>query len=428
MRKSDAVALLVYGWLLQTAVAQSVGPPVTKVGPAAATLVWLAAAPEVKFGREPELQAALATALRAEKRTLSSGGGGAPLEAADAPVPGLTHKAESIEHYVQARVEGHKAWIEAVDLTGRLFDAVELTGTPRPATGPPSAPAVFWVDAASRHASEDGSEVFPFKSISKALSAVRAPAILRVKAGEYRENIILSDGFTLMADGGLAVLRAADRSKPVVIMRGKTTLEGFRVTGGDDGIIVGANTEAQIFKCEILDNSEDGIGFERPQKPGDAPATIRVEDCLVSGNGDGIDLEDTRGVVRNSRLIKNRDDGLDYDGDTDCDALDNEIRDNGDDGIEIRLHRKTRARIEGNVVTGNGEDGIEIINTPAPGATENLVQILRNTLRGNARYGIGGVDQQTEELKEGLIIQGVVLKDNVVEGNGKGQIAGQFRP
>lgn len=356
-----------------------------------------------------------------------TGGGGAPLHAADAPVPGITHKVESIEHYVQVRVTGDKAWLEAVDLYGRLIDAVELAGTSQPGSGPASPEATIWVDVASRHASEDGSEVFPFKSITKALGAAQPPSVLRVKAGEYRENIVLGDGLTLVGEG-LPVLRAADPKLPVVVMRGRTALESFRITGGEDGIIVDVNTDARILNCEILDNRDDGIGFERAAKPGDTPATVHIENCLVSGNSDGIDLEDTRGVVRKCRLIKNRDDGLDYDGDTDCDALDNEIRDNRDDGIEIRLARRTLARIEGNIITGNGEDGIEIINTPVAGATQNLVQILKNTIRGNTRYGIGGVDQQTEDLKEGLIIEGVLVKDNVVEGNGKGQIAGTFRP
>jgi hypothetical protein len=281
----------------------------------------------------------------------------------------------------------------------------------------------LWVDAASQQATEDGSLAFPFKSIGKALGVARAGNLLRVKAGEYRENIILGDGLTLEGQG-LPVIRAADPALPVVILRGKTALKYVRITGGADGIIVDVNTDARILGCEIVDNADDGIGFERAEKPGDTPATVHIRDCLVSGNTDGIDLESTRGVVRGCRLIKNRDDGLDYDGDTDCNALDNEIRDNRDDGIEIRLERKTYARIRGNIITGNREDGIEIINTPVAGETANQVRIVGNTLRENSRYGIGGVDQKTEEVKEGLVIQGVWLKQNVVESNGKGQIAG----
>ena len=281
----------------------------------------------------------------------------------------------------------------------------------------------LWVDGASQQALEDGSEAFPFKSVGKALEVAGPGALVRVKAGEYGENVVLGDGVNLVGQG-LPVLRAADTAKPVVIMRGKTLLKSFRITGGADGIIVDVNTDARVLDCEIVDNADDGIGFERAQKPDETPATIHIRNCLITGNSDGIDLEGTRGVVRNCRLIKNRDDGLDYDGDTDCNAQENEIRDNRDDGIEIRLERTTRASIRQNLISGNGEDGIEIINTPVVGVTENRVRIQKNIIRGNARYGIGGVDQKTEEVREGLVILGVSLRHNVVESNGKGQVAG----
>ena len=285
----------------------------------------------------------------------------------------------------------------------------------------------LWVDAASGETTEDGSRAFPFKRINKALGAARPGSRIRVRAGEYRENLILGDGLSLVGEG-LPVVRAADPSQPVVIMRGRTILSSFRVTGGEDGIIVDVNTNARILDCEIVDNADDGIGFERAREPGQTPATVHIINCLVSGNRDGIDLEGTRGVVRSCRLIKNRDDGLDYDGDTDCNAIDNEIRDNRDDGIEIRLERRTWARIQRNIITGNGEDGIEIINTPVEGSLENRVRIVRNTIRENARYGIGGVDQVTEEVKDGLVIAGVSIRRNVVESNRKGQVAGAFQP
>ncbi len=298
----------------------------------------------------------------------------------------------------------------------------ERNGTGHPAQQPEG---TLWVDAASPYAIEVGSAAFPFRSITKALAAASPGYVLRVRAGEYRENIIVGDGLALVGEG-LPVLRAADASRPVVIMRGKTVLRSFRVTGGEDGIIVDVNTDALILDCEIVDNRDDGIGFQLARQPGEAPATVHIKRCLVSGNQDGIDLEDTRGVVRKCRLIKNRDDGLDYDGDTDCNAIDNEIRDNRDDGIEIRLQRNTRASIRRNILTGNGEDGIEIINTPVAGTTENRLRIVRNTISKNVRYGIGGVDQKTEEVEEGLVIAGVALRQNVVEGNRKEQIAGQF--
>ncbi|HWR53257.1 MAG TPA: metallophosphoesterase [Bryobacteraceae bacterium] len=55
-----------------------------------------------------------------------TGGGGAPLAPADPPLPGLTVKVESIEHFVTVRVEGKKARMEAVALDGRVIEAIDL--------------------------------------------------------------------------------------------------------------------------------------------------------------------------------------------------------------------------------------------------------------------------------------------------------------
>ena len=55
-----------------------------------------------------------------------TGGGGAPLYPVDGPIPGLTQKVESTEHFVQVKVEGNEATLEAVALDGSLIDTFEL--------------------------------------------------------------------------------------------------------------------------------------------------------------------------------------------------------------------------------------------------------------------------------------------------------------
>lgn len=57
---------------------------------------------------------------------LVTGGGGAPLYPVDAPIPGLTQKLESTEHYVTVKVQGDKAQAVAIALDGRVLDRVEL--------------------------------------------------------------------------------------------------------------------------------------------------------------------------------------------------------------------------------------------------------------------------------------------------------------
>lgn len=59
-----------------------------------------------------------------------TGGGGAPLYEVDAPIPGITVKAESVENYVfatmEARVEGAVVRFEARALDGRVLDRFEI--------------------------------------------------------------------------------------------------------------------------------------------------------------------------------------------------------------------------------------------------------------------------------------------------------------
>jgi 3',5'-cyclic AMP phosphodiesterase CpdA len=51
-----------------------------------------------------------------------TGGGGAPLYAVDAPIPGVTRKAERVENFVKVRVDGAKAFLEAFRPDGSLIE------------------------------------------------------------------------------------------------------------------------------------------------------------------------------------------------------------------------------------------------------------------------------------------------------------------
>jgi hypothetical protein len=59
-----------------------------------------------------------------------TGGGGAPLYDVDVPSPGVTQKVESIEHFVQVKVNGAKARIEAYAIDGHLLDGIDLEKYP----------------------------------------------------------------------------------------------------------------------------------------------------------------------------------------------------------------------------------------------------------------------------------------------------------
>lgn len=55
-----------------------------------------------------------------------AGGGGAPLAPVDQPIPGMTVKVESVEHFVPVRIEGNKAIFQAIALDGHVIEQFEL--------------------------------------------------------------------------------------------------------------------------------------------------------------------------------------------------------------------------------------------------------------------------------------------------------------
>jgi len=55
-----------------------------------------------------------------------TGGGGAPLYPVDAPIPEITKKVESTEHFVNVSVNGKQAHLEAIALDGHKIDTIDL--------------------------------------------------------------------------------------------------------------------------------------------------------------------------------------------------------------------------------------------------------------------------------------------------------------
>lgn len=288
-----------------------------------------------------------------------------------------------------------------------------------------SKPTIY-VDGNSTRAKEDGSKATPYKTISKALQNAPKGSTIIVKSAVYRENITIGDGLQIIGEGDKRpIIQAANPKKPTVILQGDVSIEFFKITGGNDGILVRLASRVNIKGNEIVQNNGDGIKFQKPKKAGDMPAIAFIMENIISKNDDGIDIEGSKGLIQKNKIFKNRDDGIDYDGDADVKTIENEIISNKDDGIEIRLYRKVRAYIEGNVITQNGEDGIEVINTPKKDKpTDNRVRIIKNTIRKNKRYGIGCVNVKTEDVKEFFEEDAVVYLDNIVTENRKGQIVG----
>jgi len=175
-----------------------------------------------------------------------------------------------------------------------------------------------------------------------------------------------------------------------------TKIIGFSIRNGSDGIYTNG-------KIDILNNR-------------------------FTNNGDAIDYEGGGGICRDNHFENNSDDAIDLDGATAAIIENNIIRNNGDDGIEVRLHDYTGPMLDiiirGNLISGNGEDGIQLIDYP--GLSDRFFIIERNLIEANLMAGIGLMDGgiTIEDYRAASVPERIHLFNNTFSGNDHGLSGG----
>mgnify|MGYP000306628117 CR=1 FL=1 len=157
--------------------------------------------------------------------------------------------------------------------------------------------------------------------------------------------------------GGEYVVRVVD---PELAGAGRCLIHGFTIQNASDGI-----TSTDAFDLAY---------------------------CRVTDTSDGIDYEAGGGTVRFCTFDHNSDDAIDLDGPTAVLVEQCHLTDNGDDGIEIRLHPYAgtdtlRIVVRDNLIDHNGEDGIQLIGYDEE--TARTFHFEGNRIVGNAMAGVG---------------------------------------
>jgi nitrous oxidase accessory protein NosD len=231
--------------------------------------------------------------------------------------------------------------------------------------------------------------------------------------GRYRESLHIEKELTLasllLVTGDTSHVRA-------------TVIEGPGREGEGAAVTV-AGADTVTFAGLTITAADDGI---YPTAP------IRVLSCHIHGTNDAIDFEEgSGGLVADCLIERNVDDALDLDGAVAVAIEGNILRNNDDDGIEIRLHPwegdSLRVIIADNVIAGNGEDGIQFIGYNVP--TPRAYRIENNLLVDNAMCGIGLMDSaETREdyraarLPERITVVGNTFVNNPVGVSGAGNL------
>ncbi|MBN2311907.1 MAG: right-handed parallel beta-helix repeat-containing protein, partial [Candidatus Hydrogenedentes bacterium] len=260
-----------------------------------------------------------------------------------------------------------------------------------------------------------------YDSVAAAAKAARPGDTVLIGPGTYPGPVAVPDGVNLKGKGpARCVLQGAEDGVALHI-DGRSNISGLTIRGAETGAFLTAGASAEFVDCHILGNKTDGIGFDKA-----FDTYLFMQDCLVSGNGDGVDLESTQAVFLNTRFEANGDDGLDLDGDAGALIYGCTFCDNKDDGIEIRIATRTHAIVQGCRFERNGEDGVEVIDSPVEGGIYNIVCVQNSSFDANTRFGVGFVAQDSEVATEAFSKAAVYAAANAFANAGDADVSANY--
>ncbi len=245
-----------------------------------------------------------------------------------------------------------------------------------------------------------------FTSIQQGVDIAENGDIVLISPGTYNEYIRISGKAITIA----SLFYTTGEQEYIE----ETIIDG----GGPNVIEVGSGGGGTEIIGLTIQNGLDGIRVN---------SSVNISHNRIINNGDGIDYEGGGGLCSDNYFAGNSDDGIDLDGPSAVTISSNEIRDNDDDGIEIRLHEYSGStlniEISNNFIYNNQEDGVQLIDYPD--VSDRIFRIEKNLFVDNAMAAVGFMDNGNtlEDYSGAALPERVFLINNTFAGNNYG-IAG----
>jgi len=228
-----------------------------------------------------------------------------------------------------------------------------------------------------------------------------------IESGIYNENLVVSNKRLTIASN----YYTSNDSNDILT----TIIDGNRIAV----ITIDTSAAGTSIIGLTIQNGEDGIF---------STAKVNILNNIIKGNIDGIDYEGGGGVCKYNLITQNTDDALDLDQAVEVTVEANELIDNSDDGIEIRLHPYTGdtllINILNNKIAGNREDGIQLIGYDV--LTDRKFTIQNNLIVDNAMAAIGMMSSANtvEDYSGASLPEEVTIFNNTFSGNNYGITGG----
>lgn len=234
------------------------------------------------------------------------------------------------------------------------------------------------------------------ETIGNALKKLKPGDTLLV-SGTCNENVeILEETARVVLDGqGKATINGPDKGKPTVEVRGRgITIEGFTVTGGENGIVVRDGGQAVIDGNTVQGTARNGIVVQRTSFSRIVNNTIqntRVGIVIAGASFGWVGfLADSHKTASPNIIQNNGQGGIFVGGSSAARVVGNTIRNNKQAGIVVTW--VSQADISNNRIDGNDGNGIvvnhnsfvRLVSTPG---TE-IFQLPNSTESNNGGVGI----------------------------------------
>lgn len=278
---------------------------------------------------------------------------------------------------------------------------------------------VLFVDG-NATGSEEGTSEHPYQSISKALDHAKGGTEVRVKNGDYKENITIPKDVKVVADSenrDKVNIKAHNGKKPVVIMKDGAELSYVTVRDGSYGVQILSDARAHLYNVVVRNNSADGIYIE--SAPVDKRHRVILDTVEITRNGRAGIFSDKRSLtILDSYMTLNKSDGADFASGTEAWLESSSFSGNKGSGLKLTLDG---ASISGkkNTIQSNAREGVEVNSYGASGS----ISFQKATIVKNGRYGVARVARTSSGYNFGGLVYGSGVNANKIDQNGLGSLS-----